>query len=155
MPVELGRHANIVPPTPSDGYFAPPAGAARCHPPRHRPAADAASALGTSLTGSGFANPYPAGGGITPLPATTASGYDWCNPEPNQFTPSPLGITPTLPTAVKGCPLPVATALGGQSNGARENAPVNRSYGLQLALAWNGPAPLSTRIPAASGDVSG
>ena len=44
-----------------------------------------------------------------------------------------------LPTATKGCPLPAAAALGGQS-GIRERRPVNHSYGLQLALAWDQPA---------------
>ncbi len=111
------------------------------------------SELGTSLTGGGFADPYANSAGTAAQPAT-ANGYDWCNPEPNQFTPSQLGITPTLPTAVKPCPLPGATALGGQSNGARENAPVTRSYGPQLTLAWTAPAHLETRIPALNGDVS-
>lgn len=119
------------------------------------------SALGTALSASGFSNPYTADGGVQPVPATTASGLDWCNPEPDHFAPVNLGaVSGTLPTAKKGCPLPGVTALGGQnSSGAlrstRENAPVNRSYGLQLAAAWEGPASLSTRIPAASGDVSG
>ena len=49
--------------------------------------------------------------------------------------------------------MPAAGALGGQ-NGIREQAPVNHSYGLQLALAWDQPASISTRIPAASGDVT-
>ena len=80
-------------------------------------------------------------------------GFDWCNPEPTHFAPSQLGVT-GLPTATKGCPLPAAAALGGQS-GTRENAPVNHSYGLQLALAWDQPASIGTRIPAASGDVTG
>lgn len=109
------------------------------------------SALGTAITGSGFSNPYLVGGGITPLPPTTAGGFDWCNPEPTHFAPSQLGV-PGLPTATKGCPLPAAGALGGQ-NGVREQAPINHSYGLQLALAWDQPASISTRIPAASGDV--
>lgn len=111
------------------------------------------SAVGTAITGSGFANPYQAGSGISPIPPTTAGGFDWCNPEPIYFTPSSLGFS-GLPTATKGCPLPAASALGGQS-GTRENAPVNHSYGLQLALAWEQPASISTRIPAASGDVRG
>ena len=111
------------------------------------------SALGTSITGSGFSNPYLATGGISPIPATTPGGFDWCNPEPTQFAPSQLGVS-GLPTAVKGCPLPAAGALGGQS-GTRENAPVNHSYGLQLALAWDQPASIGTRIPAASGNVTG
>ena len=111
------------------------------------------SALGTAITGSGFSNPYLAGGGISPIPPTTAGGFDWCNPEPIHFTPGNLGVT-GLPTATKGCPLPAAAALGGQS-GTRENAPVNHSYGLQLALAWDQPATIGTRIPAASGDVRG
>ena len=34
------------------------------------------------------------------------------------------------------------------------SAPVNHSYGLQLALAWDQPAAIGTRIPAASGDVT-
>jgi hypothetical protein len=111
------------------------------------------SALGTSITGTGFSNPYLVGGGITPVPETTAGGFDWCNPEPLHFAPSQIGVT-GLPTASKGCPLPAASALGGQS-GVRESAPVNHSYGLQLALAWDQPATIATRIPAASGDVSG
>lgn len=118
------------------------------------------SALGTALTASGFANPYTVDGGVVPQPATTASGLDWCNPEPDHFTPGNLGF-PGLPTAKKGCPIPAATALGGQ-NGAREQAPDNRSYGLQLAAAWDDPvaatgrpATIATRVPAASGDVSG
>jgi hypothetical protein len=133
-------------------YFAPPAERRDVI----RPEPDnplAVSALGTALTGSGFSNPYVAGGGVSPLPPTTDGGFDWCNPEPLDFTPSLLG-TSGLPTAAKPCPLPAAGALGGQ-NGTRENAPVNHSYGLQLALAWDQPATLGTRIPAASGDVSG
>jgi dienelactone hydrolase len=118
------------------------------------------SELGTDLKGSGFADPYANSPG-TATQTPTAQGFDWCNPEPNQFTPSQLGITPTLPTAVKPCPLPAANALGGQSNGARENAPVNGSYQPQLTLAWDNPvtangkpAELDTRIPAANGDVT-
>ena len=116
------------------------------------------SALGTSLSGGGFVNPYLDNGGITPKPPTTAGGYDWCNPEPTQFAPSQLGIA-GLPTAVKGCPLPAASALGGQS-GTRENGPINQSYGLQLALAWDrvesgAVAKIGTDVPAADGDVSG
>jgi hypothetical protein len=133
-------------------YFAPPAERRDVI----RPEPDnplAVSALGTALTGSGFSNPYVAGGGVSPLPPTTEGGFDWCNPEPLDFTPSLLG-NPGLPTAAKPCPLPAASALGGQS-GTRENAPVNHSYGLQLALAWDQPATIATRIPAASGDVSG
>lgn len=122
-----------------------------------------ASAVGTPLVASGFSNPYTADGGVQPQPATTTSGLDWCNPEPDHFAPVNLGaVTGTLPTAKKGCPLPGVAALGGQGAGARENAPVNRSYGLQIAAAWNDPltatgrpASLSTRIPAAAGDVSG
>jgi hypothetical protein len=114
------------------------------------------NALGGSLSGSGFANPYLDGGGVTPTPKTTTGGYDWCNPEPDDFAPAQLGKG-TLPTAAKACPLPSATALGGQSNGMRENAPVNHSYGGQLALAWEAgkTAELTADIPAASGDVSG
>ena len=33
----------------------------------------------------------------------------------------------------------------------RENAPVNHSYGLQLALVWDAPATIGTRIPAMGG----
>jgi hypothetical protein len=133
-------------------YFAPPAERRDVI----RPETDnplTVSALGTALMGTGFSNPYVAGGGISPIPPTTAGGYDWCNPEPLDFTPSLLG-TSGLPTAAKGCPLPAASALGGQ-NGIRESGPVNQSYGLQLALAWDQPATIGTRIPAASGDVSG
>ncbi|WP_231398485.1 alpha/beta hydrolase [Conexibacter woesei] len=139
-------------------YFAPPAERRDVI----RPEPDdplGTSAVGTALTGSGFSNPYTSPGGINPIPATTPGGYDWCNPEPTQFQTSTAGET-GLPTATKGCPLPPATAIGGQ-NGTRENAPVNHSYGLQLALAWDNPlaatgtpATLATRIPAASSDVS-
>ena len=73
-----------------------------------------------SITGSGFSNPYLTSGGVT-VPPTTAGGFDWCNPEPIYFTPSALGFT-GLPTATKGCPLPAASALGGQ-NGTRERRP--------------------------------
>ncbi|MDO8213203.1 alpha/beta hydrolase [Conexibacter sp. CPCC 206217] len=119
------------------------------------------SAVGTALTSSGFANPYTADGGVIPMPADTATGLDWCNPEPDHFAPTNLRLGGALPTAKKGCPIPAAGALGGQT-AARENAPDNRSYGLQLAAAWDDPvgrtgrpASLATRIPAASGDVSG
>jgi hypothetical protein len=116
------------------------------------------SAVGTALTGAGFVNPFLDNGGVSPKPATTAGGYDWCNPEPDHFAPAQIGLT-SLPTAAKSCPLPAAGALGGQ-NGTRENSPINQSYGLQLALAWNRSqtgtvAKLGTDIPQASGDVSG
>lgn len=110
------------------------------------------SALGTKLSASGFANPYLKGGGVNPLPGTTASGLDWCNPDPKQTEPDQLGEA-GYPVAAKPCPLPKATALGGQQ-GVRENGPVNQSYGRQLAVAWNGPASLATKIPAAASDVS-
>jgi hypothetical protein len=115
------------------------------------------SALGTSLTGSGFQNPYLDNGGIAPKPATTAGGFDWCNPEPDHFAPAQLG-SPALPTAAKGCPLPAAGALGGQ-NGTRESSPINQSYGLQLALAWNRAvtgtvARVGTDVPVVDQDVS-
>jgi hypothetical protein len=116
------------------------------------------SAVGTALKGSGFVNPYLDNGGVTPKPATTEGGYDWCNPEPDHFAPAQIGLA-SLPTAAKSCPLPAASALGGQ-NGTRENGPINQSYGLQLALAWNRSvtgrtATIGTDIPAPSGDVSG
>jgi hypothetical protein len=113
----------------------------------------ALSAVGTAVTGSGFSNPFLVGGGVDPLPQTTPDGFDWCNPEPLHFTPSAVGGS-GRPTAEKPCPLPADGALGGQG-GTRENAPINHSYGLQLALAWDGPAQLGTRIPAAKSDVSG
>lgn len=136
-----------------EDYFAPPAERRDVI----RPEPDeplTLSALGTALTGGGFSNPYVVTGGVgvSPLPPTTAGGYDWCNPEPNDFTPTAVGGTGN-PTAFKPCPIPPAAALGGQ-NGTRENAPVNGSYGLQLALAWDAPAQISTRIPADSGDVT-
>jgi hypothetical protein len=133
-------------------YFAPPAERRDVI----RPETDdplAVSALGTALSGNGFSNPYVPGGGVSPIPPTTDGGFDWCNPEPLDFTPSLLGTT-GLPSAAKPCPLPAPTALGGQS-GTREGAPVNHSYGLQLALAWDKPATIGTRIPAAASDVSG
>ena len=119
------------------------------------------SALGTKLSSSGFANPYLDGGGVTPKPATTSSGLDWCNPEPLNFAPGQLGISGNA-LANRACPLPAPGALGGQ-NGTRENSPINQSYGRQLAIAWDNPrggdgsgapAKLSTTIPAADSDVS-
>ncbi|MEV4770078.1 Ig-like domain-containing protein [Micromonospora humida] len=111
------------------------------------------NALGGTLTGSGFADPYAQAAGVTPKPASTSGGYDWCNPEPQDFAPAQLGKT-GLPTAAKPCPLPAAGALGGQ-NGTRENSPINHSYGRQLTLAWEpgSTASLTAAIPAASGDV--
>ncbi|HTW17845.1 MAG TPA: Ig-like domain-containing protein [Nocardioides sp.] len=113
------------------------------------------NALGGTLSGSGFANPYVDGNGVSPKPRTTAGGYDWCNPEPDDFAPAQLGKG-TQPTAAKACPLPGKAELGGQ-NGTRENSPVNHSYGRQLALAWEqgSTARLTADIPAASADVSG
>ncbi|MDG4817648.1 alpha/beta hydrolase [Micromonospora sp. WMMD956] len=113
------------------------------------------NALGGPLTGSGFADPYAQAAGVTPKPAATAGGYDWCNPEPQDFAPAQLGKT-GLPTAAKPCPLPAAGALGGQ-NATRENSPINHSYGRQLTLAWEptSPATLTAAIPAASKDVRG
>lgn len=112
------------------------------------------NALGGTLVGTGFANPYLPDGGVTPQPEP-ASGFDWCNPEPDQFAPSVLGIS-GLPTAEKPCPLPNPASVGGQ-NGTRENSPINHSYGRQLALAWEEgqQASLTAQIPAASSDVSG
>lgn len=112
------------------------------------------NALGGTLSGSGFAYPYLDNGG-TPLPAKTAGGYDWCNPEPDDFAPAQLGKG-TQPTGAKACPLPGKAELGGQ-NGTRENAPINHSYGRQLALAWEKgqTAQLTAAIPAASKDMSG
>ena len=140
-------------------YFAPPAERRDVIRPEPDQPTEI-SALGTSLSASGFANPYVTGGGVTPVPATTPSGLDWCNPEPIHFTPSAVGVSGN-PLATKPCPLPGAAAVGGQ-NGTRENAPVNHSYGLQFALAWDNPltsggapAKLSTRIPSTAGDVSG
>jgi dienelactone hydrolase len=112
------------------------------------------NALGGTLSGSGFANPYTTDGGVSPVPATTADGYDWCNPEPDDFAPTQLGRT-TQPTGAKACPLPGKAALGGQ-NGTRENSPINHSYGRQLALAWESgkQAQLTADIPDTSKDMS-
>jgi hypothetical protein len=111
------------------------------------------SAVGTAIQASGFSNPYLVDGGVLPRPATTESGLDWCNPEPDHFEESTIG-KPDYPKAAKACPLPNISGLGGQI-GMREQSPLNQSYGLQLAAAWDGPATLATRIPAAKGDVSG
>jgi hypothetical protein len=113
------------------------------------------NALGGSLTGSGFADPYAQAAGVAPKPVSTAGGYDWCNPEPQDFAPSQLGKS-GLPAAAKPCPLPAASALGGQS-GTRENSPINHSYGRQLTLAWdqNSAATLTAQIPAASKNMRG
>ncbi|MDQ6776490.1 MAG: hypothetical protein M3071_09815, partial [Actinomycetota bacterium] len=125
--------------------------------------------LGGSLSGVGFQNPYQAQycvngtcatGGVQPAPATTPQGYDWCDPEPVEFRTLLPGQS--FPTAAKSCPLPPPgvsgaydpVAFGGQAN-ERENHPINRSWGPQLSLAWNGPAQLDAEIPAAAGNVSG
>ncbi len=116
----------------------------------------AVNALGAPISAAGFANPFVAGGGVSPLPPTTGSGLDWCNPEPEHTTQSTMGLS-GRPTAKRPCPLPADGAVGGQA-GVRENAPVNHSYGRQLAIAWEDggePARLSTTIPAAYADVSG
>ncbi len=110
------------------------------------------SAVGTAITASGFSNPYTDNGGVTPKPVTTSTGVDWCNPEPDHFQPSYVGST-IQPTAAKPCPLPATNVPGGQSSN-REQGPVNQSYGMQLALAWDDEAKLETRIPAADGDLS-
>ncbi len=112
------------------------------------------NALGGALTGTGFSYPYLDNGAVV-LPEPTAQGYDWCNPEPDDFAPAQLGKT-TLPTAAKPCPLPGKAKLGGQ-NAMRENSPINHSYGRQLAMAWDAgtPATLTADIPAASRDMSG
>ena len=155
----------------SDNYFAPSSERLDViDPETENPLA--MSSLGTKLRSSGFSNPYVEGQGVSPVPPTTASGLDWCNPEPDQTTPSQLGIS-GLPTAERPCPLPEAAGVGGQAGGGlspeggslaatRENAPVNNSFGLQLAVAWddpvasNGsPAKLGTSIPAADKNVSG
>jgi hypothetical protein len=131
------------------------------------------NALGGSLSGTGFQNPYQGQycSDTTPgvastytcetagvaMPATTAQGYDWCDPEPVDFK-----VSSGFPTAAKSCPLPPAgvanvydpVAFGGQAN-ERENDPTNRSWGPQLSLAWDGQAQLNTEIPAADGNVSG
>lgn len=122
------------------------------------------NAVGGPLSGTGFADPYRYSGGATSsliltsgatAPAQTAQGYDWCNPEPDDFAPANLGKT-TLPTGAKACPLPAKAEVGGQS-GTRENSPINHSYGRQLAVAWEAdkPATMTAQIPAASKDMSG
>jgi hypothetical protein len=120
-------------------------------------------ALGTKIEASGFANPYPKSGGVQPRPATTASGIDWCDPDPKQQEPSQLKEG-EFPTAAKSCPQPALHTLGGQGTnetpGAestaapREQAPVNGSYGRQLSLAWEEEADLGLDIPAKDGNVS-
>jgi hypothetical protein len=121
-------------------------------------------ALGTKIEASGFANPYPKSGGIQPRPSMTPNGIDWCDPDPRQGEPAQLKEG-EFPTAAKSCPQPAAHTLGGQGTnetpGAestaapREQAPVNGSYGRQLALAWEEEADLGLNIPAADSDVSG
>jgi hypothetical protein len=114
-------------------------------------------ALGGGLTGSGFQDPYPAGTGATAPSDFAPGGFTWCNPEPVDFT-----VASGLPTAARPCPLPPAgtsgvldpAAFGGQAN-ERESAPVNRSYGPQLALAWSGAAQLDASIPSSKDDMSG
>jgi hypothetical protein len=120
------------------------------------------TALGSKIAASGFVNAYLAGGGVNPRPATTATGISWCDPDPKQQEPKQLK-EPELPTSAKPCPQPALTALGGQGPQGgvakapepRELAPVNGSYGRQLSLAWEGPAAMTTPIPAADQNVSG
>jgi large repetitive protein len=121
-------------------------------------------ALGTKIEASGFANPYPKSGGVQPRPATTGNGIDWCDPDPHQGEPGQLKEG-EFPVASKSCPQPAPHTMGGQGTnetpGAestaapREQAPVNGSYGRQLAVAWEGPADLGLNIPAADENVSG
>ena len=54
----------------------------------------------------------------------------------------------------QGLPAARRRARSAARAATRENAPVNHSYGLQLALAWDQPASIGTRVPAASGDVT-
>jgi len=124
-------------------------------------------ALGTKITARGFTNPYQQGGGVQPVPAETANGIAWCDPDPQQAEPSRLGEG-SFPTAAKWCPQPAQGTLGGQGTytppasdtesaaaAPREQAPVNGSYGRQLSLAWEGEAEMGMSIPATDGDVSG
>lgn len=124
-------------------------------------------ALGTKIEAKGFVNPYLASGGVQPVPAETANGITWCDPDPEQTEPS-LMKEGTYPTAAKWCPQPAEKTLGGQGTytppasdtesaaaAPREQAPVNGSYGRQLSLAWEGKADMGLSIPAADGDVSG
>ncbi len=145
----------------ADSYTAPPAERLDViRPDTEDPTT--VSALGTKITATGFANPYvKVGGGVTPKPATTPNGIDWCNPDPKQQEPAQLK-EPENPTSAKPCPAPGLEALGGQAAGTRERAPANGSYGRQLSAAWEepventgAPAKLSTTIPAAEGNVSG
>jgi len=144
----------------ADSYTAPPAERLDViRPDTEHPTT--VSALGTRITATGFANPYPARGGITPRPATTPNGIDWCNPDPKQQEPGQLKEGEN-PSVAKPCPNPGLEALGGQGSGTRERAPVNGSYGRQLSVAWEepventgAPAKLSTTIPAADADLSG
>jgi hypothetical protein len=120
------------------------------------------TALGTRIGAQGFVNAYLPGGGVKPRPATTGNGISWCNPDPKQQEPKQLKEQ-ELPTSAKPCPQPALTALGGQgpqggvaeAPAPRELAPVNGSYGRQLSLAWEGPATMTTPIPAAEENVSG
>ena len=111
------------------------------------------SALGTAITGSGFSNPYLVGGGINPLPADHRRAASTGATRSRRTSRPAWSACPACRRRPRAARLPAAGALGGQ-NGIREQAPVNHSYGLQLALAWDQPASISTRIPAASGDVT-
>lgn len=108
----------------SENYFAPPNERVDLvRPGVNNPLG--LDALGGTLSGSGFSNPFIVGGGVSPMPATTPDGYDWCNPEPNQFTPSQLGIS-GLPTPAKPCPMPAAAALGDRTAPARTRRSTTR-----------------------------
>jgi hypothetical protein len=106
------------------------------------------------------------GNGNMVAPPATPEGYDWCDPEPVEFEASLSGTQ--FPTAAKSCPLPPSgtssgplaqvgadpAAYGGQAN-ERESDPANRSFGPQLALAWDGDAQLNMEIPSLDENVSG
>ena len=130
--------------------------APRRDPARDRQPARRSSALGTSITGSGFAQPVHGDGGVSPMPATTAGGFDWCNPEPDHFAPSQLGDHRAARRRPRAARCPAAGRARRPERHARERAgqPLLRP----AARAGLGrPAGLDRRprIPAASGDVSG
>ena len=111
------------------------------------------SALGTAITGSGFSNPYLVGGGINPLPADHRGRLRLVQPGADALHARP-GRRARPADGDQGLPACRPPARSAARTASASRRPVNHSYGLQLALAWDQPASISTRIPAASGDVT-
>ena len=93
---------------------------------------------------SGFANPYLKGGGISPRPATTASGIDWCNPNPKQQEPGAAERN----QSVRPLPSPARSSRRRRQSVARARGKATRKF--RLRENWprsTGPTGASWRSP--------